>query len=548
MNLKPALPTTVYDFFKKYLWTQFDKRVSGIFSRLKWLCFSLLFWKFCMVVHSDNFMLKPFSITPALNQQGLNGKMFTEGVVECMDDIINFKDPSTSRGNAFRQVGKTFTESKVLIVEGNQEPNLNPYLFNSLLKSVKKALSDFMFQGKYISGSIVNDISDSTQWLVSIQITNKPIKKIAIKKTEQASTILKTAASIILQETNPIALLDYYIKINNLKEASSLLNILRQDEPFNIDKNRKFRLDVSTITLELAQSHALLMNLDSTNRNAAVDKRKTATDLSDKLLVDYSQDVASYVQKLSSLSYACHLYSHFDSTIFKDNQQLKIEKLEMDNYKKQFKNTLTQFLKEEKYKTLHSDYYNLRQAKGFIYTTIGYLFTAFDMANADEIESFYTKALEFSPNDAYVLNACAYFYAMNLKNKTLSYQCIGKALEMNKTDGNLMDTYAEIAWSFKDTATFYYYFEQALKHPKPIDGIVIEQYEKDKRWKALWTKQKFQFLMHKYGSKIFVMSHETLNKFVNFSSSQISQIVKKEESEYTPQSEASKILTPSNSN
>ncbi len=501
MNFKPALRTAVHAFLKKYRLCFFDKGVIKTFSRLKVLCFSLLFWKFCMVVHSDNFMLKPFSLNATLNQEGLNGKKFTEGVVESMNDIINYKDLSTSRGNAFRQLGKTFTESKVLIIEGNQVPNLNPYLFNSLLQSGKKTLSDFMFQGKYISGSIVNDNDDSTQWILSIQITNKPTKKIPIKKTEQTSTILKTAACTILQETNPIALLDYYIKINNLNEANTLLNTLKQEEAFKIDKNRKFRLDVSNITLELAQSHALLMNLDSTNRDAAVEKRKKAIELSDKLMANYSQDVAVYVQKLSSLSYACHLYSQSDSTIFKNNQQLKTEKLEMENYKKEFKNTLTQFLKEEKYKTLHSDYYNLRQAKGFIYTTIGYLFTAFDMADADEIESFYTKALEFSPNDAYVLNACAYFYAMNLKNKTLSYQCISKALEMNKTDGNLMDTYAEIAWSFRDTATFYGYFEQALKHPKPIDGIDMYQYEKDKRWKALWNKKKFQSLMQKYALK-----------------------------------------------
>lgn len=151
MNLKSTLQKIGHHrFFKKIRLSQIDPCVICIFSRLKVLCFSLLFWKFCIVVQNDNFMLKPFSITPTLNQYGLTGVIFSQEVVRYMNDIVNFKDPSTSRGNAFRQLGKTFTESKVLIVEGNVE--INPLSSDKWLKVGKKALSDFMFQGKSIHG------------------------------------------------------------------------------------------------------------------------------------------------------------------------------------------------------------------------------------------------------------------------------------------------------------------------------------------------------------------------------------------------------------
>ena len=504
MNHSTSRLLAIKDYLKRIKLPHFDKSVSYTLSRLKVLGIGLLLCKFCTVLQNNNYMLKSFSVTPALERSGYNGKMLTEQVIDYMEDIINYKDPSTSRGNAYRQLGKAFSESVVLTVEESTESN--PYDPDIWFKAGKKILGQFMNKEKYISGSIVNDIRDSSQMIVTIQITGRPLKKIPIIKIKDETILFKTAACAILEETNPIALFDYYIKIDNLDKAESILKSLRRDKAYNIERTKKFRIDVSAITLLLAQAHELENNVnDIAKRNEAYDKRISAIYQSDALIKNYSDDVSAYVQKLNSLTFFYNWFDYLDSTNLKDKVYLESGKAFIEKNIGQFENPFAAYKKEIEGKKMKSDFYNIEQAYGFIFSTIGYLSYSFKKAKQEDVIKYYADALKYSPDDVFVLNSVAYFYAYK-RDTFHAYHYIGKALENNEGDGNLMDSYAEIAWSFKDKLTFYRYFEQALKHPKPIDGITREQYEEDGRWYDLWQESHFQKLMEQNGSTTFVDS------------------------------------------
>ena len=78
-------------------------------------------------------MFKSFSVTQEFDKRGYNGKMFTEQVIDHMKDIIKYNDASTSQGNGYRQLGTTFLESDISIVEEGGALKSNPLSIFTLI-------------------------------------------------------------------------------------------------------------------------------------------------------------------------------------------------------------------------------------------------------------------------------------------------------------------------------------------------------------------------------------------------------------------------------
>jgi tetratricopeptide (TPR) repeat protein len=504
----------------------FDKNVSYIFSRVKALIFVLMCFKFCTILTTNHYILKPFSVPPAFERNGYNGTMLTGQVVNYMEDIRQFKDSSTSRGNAYRQLGKTFKESDVSLYEDSKEPTI--YDPDTWFKAGKKILSSMdRFKEKSISASIVENPMDSTTALLTIQVTNRPVSQTPIPHPRIGDkTFFHFIAFEILAETDPIALFDYYLKDDKLLDrAEKLLSKLNHNDEFRRDRTNQLRLEVSTINLKLAKAHSLRRSMkvkqEATDPEKEADRteqnklRNDALDCAHHLIEHNPGDLSAYVQEFSCLAFNVSWLNYLDPK--RDAADLAQGKQDFDVWKKHFDELLKKFKEEES--NLKTEFYDAQQSKAYINATIGFLATQFDATSKFEVKGYYEKALAASPEDVFILNAVAYFYSTGIyKDKKKAFEYIEKAVSLKPYDGNLMDSYSDIALIFNDTATFYTYFEKALDNPKAIDGITREEYEKEatNRLKDVWHRPRFQQIMRQHGSTLFdvALNQEENSTFV----------------------------------
>jgi tetratricopeptide (TPR) repeat protein len=72
------------------------------------------------------------------------------------------------------------------------------------------------------------------------------------------------------------------------------------------------------------------------------------------------------------------------------------------------------------------------------------------------------------------------------ENKEKAIATIRRVINANKNDGNLYDTYAEILFDLNDRKSskeFCESVENALNHPNVFDGITLNNYKGDIRWR-----------------------------------------------------------------
>jgi hypothetical protein len=534
---KPVL-TKVKPVLTKIKDIPFDKNVSYIASRAKVMFFVLMGVKFCTVLSTNHYILKPFSVPPIFERNGYNGSMLTGQVVNYMEDIRQFKDSSTARGNAYRQLGKTFKESNVSLHEDSKEPTI--YDPDTWFSAGKKILSSMdRFKEKSISASIVEDSKDSTMVLLTIQVTNRPVNQTSIPHPKKAGdrAFFHFMAFEILAETDPIALFDYYLKEDTLLgRAEELLKKLQRNDEFRYNPTNQLRLEVSTINFKLARAHFLRRSLrenqaatsseKDNNRLEQMTLRHEALEAAHALVDNHSNDLSAYVQEFSCLAFNISWFSYLDDK--KDTLDIRENKANYVEWKHHFDELLKEF--KAKKSSLKTEFYDATQSEAYINATIGFLANEFDSISKYEVKKYYDAALAASPNDVFILNAVAYFFTDDIhKNKESAFKYIKQAVGLKPFDGNLMDSYADIALIFNDLDTFYIYFEKALDNPKAIDGITLEEYEKEgtQRLKNVWHQPRFQQIMRNHGSKLFDTADESSRLVPPLAESTPKSVVKK---------------------
>ena len=487
----------LYQFLKPWLnkihFREFEKRVSNIWTGIKVIVAATLIYQFCCSIFSNNYTLKPFSVTKEMEECGLKGTAVIEQIYDSMTDIINFKDSSTSRANAFRQLGKAYEKPKIItnIDEGKEAGSFDP---DSWFKTGRKL---FGFSEKAIVGQIIINGSDYT---MRIQIDKNQANYVT---ASNLNALFQKGAINILEEINPYDLFDYYIKKNELTKAESLLENL---------KNRKNKTDIQDFQFLVNDTNWDIAMLQKDPIYQGKAAYQDVIDDSNILLKDHPKDIASYVQMFSSLMSAVDWARYYSSDKYEETRV----------YREPFKNTLAQYKEVEN--KLTSKYYDEKQAKGFVNMCIGYLLNQFEpTASAEEIATRYKYAYNELKTNVFILNNMAYYYQAKFKNtKDKTKKCVyrdscikylDEALKISPHDSNIFDTRAECALSFGDTIQFFQNFEKALNNPKPIDGITLESYKKDRRWdERLRATSKFQQLMIETDTSINASLQKTVKK------------------------------------
>lgn len=92
----------------------------------------------------------------------------------------------------------------------------------------------------------------------------------------------------------------------------------------------------------------------------------------------------------------------------------------------------------------------------------------------EKSDSAFTKALEFNPNSAHVLNNYSYFLSLRNEKLDEAKSMSGKVVRMHPKEATYLDTYAWVLYKLKEYKEAKKYLERALEATS--DGTVIEHY------------------------------------------------------------------------
>lgn len=89
-------------------------------------------------------------------------------------------------------------------------------------------------------------------------------------------------------------------------------------------------------------------------------------------------------------------------------------------------------------------------------------------------DSAYTKALEYDPNNAHVLNNYSYFLSLRKDKLDEAKAMAERVVRMHPNDPTYLDTYAWVLYMAKEYEKAKKYLERALQHSE--DGTIVEHY------------------------------------------------------------------------
>ncbi len=479
----------------------------------------ILIYKFFSVIGST-YTIKPFSVPKELAESGYTSTTVIKKIMEEREKILNYNDGSTSQSRIFFRA--TSKKKKVIETEIEEGKEFGALDIDAIFKTGKKILG---IRDKIISG----EITTLSEGIVNVKVYmfDKYSATFAGKNSDIDSLLVK-AAEYITEQTTPQYLVEYLIKNSVSKNDSSSLEFneklldkadkLLSTLEYNFNNNdsdkdteeEKIQLVACRTSWHLAkaieyQLRKKVFKEDSVKWAKAYDRENLASwKVADTL--KSSNDLAHYVLKLSILMSLVNYSEYDDSSKVKD-YEYNAKRL-IEEYRKNYERNYRIF--SASFSTEKSDYFETNQAKGFINLSIGYLSSLFGWEGYKS-ETYYKNAIIFfhskkaslivDNNEIAALNSYAYYFkrkaqkAQENQDKSIidfykgqAKETLDKALRANKGDGNIYDTYAETIFDlnggFPDSL-FYEKIRQALSNPKPVDGITVEGYRLDSRWKKL---------------------------------------------------------------
>lgn len=486
----------------------------------------LLILKFYKI-SSNSYTIKPFSVSKFLTERGFTGETVIKKIMDERQKILYYNDGSTSQSRIFfRATSKKKVVFETEIEKGKES---GPLDIDGIFKTGKKLLN---YDEKIISGEITQP-EDSSLLTLTIYMPGGQTKKFNgkvsdIEKDKDGNNLFTDVAEYITEQTTPQYLAEYLIKKSVrsndsatlfeteqlLEKTDKLLSALEYNNTMNKLKKQEFyiQLNACRTSWYLAKAMKLSTRLrgfniekkDSIDWKVAYDNcYENAWKQGDFL--KSSNDMAYYVLKLSVLMSVVNNLNYYYPK-------------EVEHYKDQTLRLIQEYLKEESSLSTRiwnykSDYFEDNQAKGFINLSIGYLSYRLDLNLAkNKTPEYYlneaiihlhnpNSVLSVDNNEIAAINSLVYYFkykaqlAQQLKD-TVKYKiyyenakkALDYALQANRNDGNIYDTYAELIFdlnSKKTNDSFYEKIKAALHHSKPVDGIAVANYWKDTRWKDL---------------------------------------------------------------
>ena len=480
----------------------------------------LLIVKFYKINNSNSYTLKPFSVPEELIKSGFTGETVIKKIMDERQKILYYNDSSTSQSRIFfRATSKknVFIETKI-----EESKESGPLDIDGIFKAGKKLLN---YNDKIISGEITK--FKKNHLILKIYMPNGLTENFT-QRIEDIDILFKDAAEFITQQTTPQYLAEYLIKksvrsndsatlvetVQLLEKADKLLRTLEYNTAK--DKEKQQDLYVQLIACRTSWHLAKAIKLSTQLRGFNLDRKdslkwkneydacfENAWKQGDSL--KSSNDLAYYVLKLSTLMSVVNSLSYNDAN-------------QTDHYKERSQILINECLdKSSLYSTRiwsnKSDYFEDNQANGFINLSIGYLSYRLDL-HLDKYSSKYylqkaikcfhkeNSVLWVDNNEIAAINSLAYFYKNKAQfekdsNKNIvkykenyinAQNTFEEALQANKGDGNIYDSYAELIYDLNDkkaNESFYEKIRAALAHSKPVDGIAVANYWKDTRWQEL---------------------------------------------------------------
>ncbi len=506
----------------------------------------LLILKFYKI-SSNSYTIKPFSVSKFLTERGFTGETVIKKIMDERQNILHYNDGSTSQSRIFfRATSKKkdgIIETK--IEEGKESGALD---IDGIFKTGKKLLN---YDEKIISGEITQP-EDTSLLTLKIYMPNGQTKKFN-GRVKNIDNIFMEAAEYITEQTTPQYLAEYLIKESVRRNDGSTLEYseklldkvdkLLSTLEYNAanDNLKKSENNIQIIAcrtswhLAKAMKYSIKMITDikeSTKwKKEYYDAHEMAWRQAD--LLKSSNDLAYYVLKLSTLMSIINGFKYYDP------DKIKEYKGRADSLIQEYSNRNPRLLSKIWARVDKSDYFEDNQAAGFINLSIGYLSYIYDFDNNPEdcfkkaIKCFHKQkaVLSVDNNEIAAINSLVYYFkdkaqVAQKKNNIEAYnryydlakQELEKAINANKSDGNIYDTFAETIYDLNGNKTdsiFYKNIEFALANAKPVDGITIENYRIDTRWRDLIKNdEKFNYILDSIGGK------KKVNRFVQKKSKQ----------------------------
>ena len=404
-------------------------------------------WRFRSVSENDTYALKAFSVPPDLEKRGYQGNTVVAKILSDMLAIIYPKDSSTSRFNACRQNEKVRLKTQLKVADGSASDKVD---INYLVETSKMLIGR---EDKVITGHIIHE---SDQWKAYIKIEDKPLHTIAISDLMPLDSLYFKAAFYLVGETTPQYLVNYLIQAKRFDEAETLLASLsfKQNDNENTPKAER----IQTLT-------------NWANFHLSKDSFRLAYQKAEELHQLFPNDLSSYALRVSILM------AHATDMTFKNPDTKEIKPLA----ERAFHVAMSAEKIENKMTSL---YLNKQHALGLMLSNAGYLASMCHLQEAPILEKYLLRAKQILPHNLYLRNNLAYFY-LNQKNYILAEKYAREAVEADRNDGNLWDTYAEIMLKANNPVRCYEYLDKALEHSKVVDGITVAEYKKDARWETL---------------------------------------------------------------
>jgi tetratricopeptide (TPR) repeat protein len=452
--------------------TRFDKgaKNANVFLLLAWrasIAFLVIWaiWRFTNIAESDTFVLKSFSVTPDMEKMGYRGEVVVAKIMSEMLNIIYPKDSSTSRISACRQNDKVRLKTKLRIADGQ---NASGYDIEAIFEAGKTLLGK---EDKVISGYVVNA---NKEWTIWIQMPDEPLKPVSVPDSLPFDTLLHRAALFLVRQTTPQYLANYLIQKKQFSEADVLLA----------------ELDFKQRNLPTATEVDGIQTLSNwANYFLAKNQYDRAYAKAEELHQHYPNDIASYALRVSVLMSKAAYLEYYEAETSREQIRELAEKAF----------AIAQEA-ERKEKRLKSVYFEKNQAMGLMLSNAAYLANQCQLHEPKLLEKYLQKSRKILPQSVYIYNNLAYFY-LTQGNRDSAERYIQDALDANRLDGNIWDTYAEIMLKFRDTTQFFNCFEKALQNQKIVDGITVEEYRKDARWNGILksaNRTRFRDLLNRY--------------------------------------------------
>ncbi len=438
---------------------------------VKWFTFLiglLIMWRFIVECQNENYTVVPVSVPVELEKRGYNSGAVTDKIFEEIRKVTDLKPSASSRGAVLLNL-MGFNQTSIVRLEDNYDGGT--FDLKNLFKAAKTLVN---VKDRAVVGHIVETEAPNGRrgLALFLKINNKAIpSSLSVEHVSKIDSLLRMAATDIVQYTHPDLLIRKYLADQNKQKANEVYELSK----FRLHTQYNEREDASRQIQETTtEIYSILYDIDTEKYMQGCEK---ALSMCADLKRRFPRDIAPYVLEVSILkSAALHLHDYISA----DDPRIIPFCLRGIEVVKAY---------ERKW-FKRSAYFDENRALGILYTSYAYCMHRAKTNSEERIKAVFDKAITYLPDNSHVYNDLIYFYLDN-KHYAQADSMARYILGHFPMDNNLWDTRAEISYRQNNMREFYFSLQKAVERPDTALGFTAENYLRDIRWKEQWTKQEY---------------------------------------------------------